>query len=160
MSCADDAAPRDPPSSPTRRSSDLTGRAATFRSRSARGRQATPWSCRCARNARASVLRGYPSRRPCRSTVASRRRSPLDRKSTRLNSSHVRISYAVFCLKKKKTHTHADASDQRLHVSTPLVLRLAVSLDDASPVFDDLVGRVEQHRQPPQSLGDRVGRRL
>src|SRR3989442_2583854 len=30
-------------------------------------------------------------------------RSKLDRKSTRLNSSHVRISYAVFCLKKKKT---------------------------------------------------------
>src|SRR5438874_9258592 len=28
---------------------------------------------------------------------------PLDRKSTRLNSSHVEISYAVFCLKKKKT---------------------------------------------------------
>src|SRR5439155_18879126 len=30
------------------------------------------------------------------------RTSPLDRKSTRLNSSHVAISYAVFCLKKKK----------------------------------------------------------
>src|SRR5215813_15159624 len=28
--------------------------------------------------------------------------APPDRKSTRLNSSHVRISYAVFCLKKKK----------------------------------------------------------
>src|SRR5690625_6002884 len=28
-----------------------------------------------------------------------------DRKSTRLNSSHVAISYAVFCLKKKKKHT-------------------------------------------------------
>src|SRR5690554_7231196 len=28
-----------------------------------------------------------------------------DRKSTRLNSSHVRISYAVFCLKKKKKKT-------------------------------------------------------
>src|SRR2546430_8279807 len=27
-----------------------------------------------------------------------------DRKSTRLNSSHSQISYAVFCLKKKKTH--------------------------------------------------------
>src|SRR5690606_41795276 len=27
----------------------------------------------------------------------------IDRKSTRLNSSHVKISYAVFCLKKKKT---------------------------------------------------------
>src|SRR5437868_10739852 len=30
------------------------------------------------------------------------RRRGLDRKSTRLNSSHVSISYAVFCLKKKK----------------------------------------------------------
>src|SRR5215813_14711364 len=30
---------------------------------------------------------------------------PRDRKSTRLNSSHVRISYAVFCLKKKKKTT-------------------------------------------------------
>src|SRR5690349_23427747 len=29
----------------------------------------------------------------------------LDRKSTRLNSSHVEISYAVFCLKKKKNNT-------------------------------------------------------
>src|SRR3989442_5157350 len=29
-----------------------------------------------------------------------------DRKSTRLNSSHVRISYAVFCLKKKKIHNN------------------------------------------------------
>src|SRR5436309_4474260 len=31
----------------------------------------------------------------------------VDRKSTRLNSSHVKISYAVFCLKKKKKKTHA-----------------------------------------------------
>src|SRR5690606_4212783 len=30
-------------------------------------------------------------------------RTSKDRKSTRLNSSHVKISYAVFCLKKKKT---------------------------------------------------------
>src|SRR5690349_24818010 len=29
-------------------------------------------------------------------------KTPKDRKSTRLNSSHVEISYAVFCLKKKK----------------------------------------------------------
>src|SRR5256885_12628252 len=29
-----------------------------------------------------------------------------DRKSTRLNSSHLVISYAVFCLKKKKLHYH------------------------------------------------------
>src|SRR3712207_8622885 len=34
---------------------------------------------------------------------------PRDRKSTRLNSSHANISYAVFCLKKKKTtHVCAD----------------------------------------------------
>src|SRR5690625_5134630 len=31
-----------------------------------------------------------------------------DRKSTRLNSSHVAISYAVFCLKKKKQQTHTN----------------------------------------------------
>src|SRR5256886_3584319 len=34
------------------------------------------------------------------------RDSALDRKSTRLNSSHSQISYAVFCLKKKKKHRH------------------------------------------------------
>src|SRR2546426_5892567 len=42
-----------------------------------------------------------------RSRVAScegERRSRQDRKSTRLNSSHLVISYAVFCLKKKKKH--------------------------------------------------------
>src|SRR3712207_6989275 len=32
--------------------------------------------------------------------------SGLDRKSTRLNSSHANISYAVFCLKKKKKNYH------------------------------------------------------
>src|SRR5688572_33457528 len=38
--------------------------------------------------------------------IATRTRAPLctrDRKSTRLNSSHSQISYAVFCLKKKKS---------------------------------------------------------
>src|SRR2546422_5400622 len=36
-------------------------------------------------------------------TMSGRRSPPRDRKSTRLNSSHGYISYAVFCLKKKKT---------------------------------------------------------
>src|SRR5436305_11385792 len=40
-------------------------------------------------------------RRPRAETVVGAHAE--DRKSTRLNSSHVRISYAVFCLKKKKT---------------------------------------------------------
>src|SRR5690606_40704581 len=35
---------------------------------------------------------------------------PLDRKSTRLNSSHVKISYAVFCLKKKKNKNKYDST--------------------------------------------------
>src|SRR2546427_6178557 len=34
--------------------------------------------------------------------LATKTPPPLDRKSTRLNSSHSQISYAVFCLKKKK----------------------------------------------------------
>src|SRR5437773_2098753 len=37
---------------------------------------------------------------------AARARFGLDRKSTRLNSSHITISYAVFCLKKKKDKRH------------------------------------------------------
>src|SRR3712207_8639810 len=36
-----------------------------------------------------------------------------DRKSTRLNSSHANISYAVFCLKKKKEGHHHSASCHR-----------------------------------------------
>src|SRR5436305_7082938 len=36
-----------------------------------------------------------------------------DRKSTRLNSSHVRISYAVFCLKKKKKTKAHDSHHQK-----------------------------------------------
>src|SRR5690625_6513949 len=41
---------------------------------------------------------GYPAAR------ISETESRADRKSTRLNSSHVAISYAVFCLKKKNTN--------------------------------------------------------
>src|SRR5215475_15112912 len=42
----------------------------------------------------------WPSRQPA--PRALRPQATPDRKSTRLNSSHVKISYAVFCLKKKK----------------------------------------------------------
>src|SRR2546430_6954974 len=37
----------------------------------------------------------------------------LDRKSTRLNSSHSQISYAVFCLKKKKESRRPDCAAQK-----------------------------------------------
>src|SRR2546422_2657695 len=44
---------------------------------------------------------------------AARLEHPMgDRKSTRLNSSHGYISYAVFCLKKKKTTSRATASNK------------------------------------------------
>src|SRR2546422_5718556 len=51
---------------------------------------------------------------------------PADRKSTRLNSSHGYISYAVFCLKKKKTNklAHSDA----LHMTlTGAMYRIAIA---------------------------------
>src|SRR2546422_6242831 len=62
-----------------------------------------------------------PARRPPRRPLLKRRRA-RDRKSTRLNSSHGYISYAVFCLKKKKKReprldrangTGAEGTDRR-----------------------------------------------
>src|SRR2546429_2861470 len=63
--------------------------------RRARGRRLLP-------GRRAGLVR--PARGPSRGSdgVRHRRRRRQDRKSTRLNSSHGYISYAVFCLKKKK----------------------------------------------------------
>src|SRR2546426_9266056 len=50
--------------------------------------------------------------------MPARNRATIDRKSTRLNSSHLVISYAVFCLKKKKKSqtltTHA-AHERQQH---------------------------------------------
>src|SRR5438132_6667759 len=52
-------------------------------------------------------------------TVESRKKSDsaiggtTDRKSTRLNSSHTVISYAVFCLKKKKKHILNDRTNKQ-----------------------------------------------
>src|SRR5207245_10025432 len=51
------------------------------------------------------------SRRPGRNAVSA----SIDRKSTRLNSSHGSISYAVFCLKKKKINTTTISSVTRTH---------------------------------------------
>src|SRR3712207_7082758 len=57
---------------------------------------------------------------PLRSRADRRSLSLRDRKSTRLNSSHANISYAVFCLKKKKSdHTdllHPDTSFSLLYM--------------------------------------------
>src|SRR5437870_11214643 len=56
-----------------------------------------------------------PCARRWKPTVAARCTSTppekIDRKSTRLNSSHVAISYAVFCLKKKKATEMSEAGE-------------------------------------------------
>src|SRR3712207_8901699 len=57
-----------------------------------------------ARRLRAGV--SYVSRGSARGGRPDPQHGCLDRKSTRLNSSHANISYAVFCLKKKKTKTN------------------------------------------------------
>src|SRR2546430_7489878 len=50
-------------------------------------------------------------------TTMMRSRPNEDRKSTRLNSSHSQISYAVFCLKKKKIRTIPSRYILQLHSS-------------------------------------------
>src|SRR5437899_8133434 len=73
-----------------------------------------------------SVVRMYPARSP-----------EEDRKSTRLNSSHLGISYAVFCLKKKnKPSKYND------------VLRRAVGLFTAARHHPGVELRLEQHLAP------------
>src|SRR5690606_32890802 len=63
----------------------------------------------CRRKARAylsSTLAPASSRAFLAASASSLATPSLDRKSTRLNSSHVKISYAVFCLKKKNTYAN------------------------------------------------------
>src|SRR5437773_9792900 len=61
-----------------------------------------------------------------RQLLARLRAATLDRKSTRLNSSHITISYAVFCLKKKKQVV--DQTTDRTHIRRS-------TLDPTSPRF-------------------------
>src|SRR5256885_9356153 len=81
-----------------------------FRSRRTPGRQ----GCRPNRQARRlPYVVGYYA-------CAARSKTVLqitDRKSTRLNSSHLVISYAVFCLKKKKKNEHQSPSTYREYVA-------------------------------------------
>src|SRR2546430_3667761 len=83
-----------------------------FRSSSRRGRRR---GCR-SRVPPPDARRGLPA---CR---------PRDRKSTRLNSSHSQISYAVFCLKKKKLALVAFDQRRRTLLAL-LVVALITQLD-------------------------------
>src|SRR5690625_5282378 len=53
-----------------------------------------------------------------RADLVRKLRVPADRKSTRLNSSHVATSYAVFCLKKKSPTTGEYNHDPQFHLSS------------------------------------------
>src|SRR2546422_7086025 len=52
---------------------------------------------------------------PPHHALYGRSRAAVDRKSTRLNSSHGYISYAVFCLKKKKTNRNTKSAAELAH---------------------------------------------
>src|SRR5690625_6793710 len=94
-----------PPLFPTRRSSDLVGHARMARqhflqtldrvARTPRGRHRD--------HHRSAHLRRQVRRMHLAADDLGHVVAALDRKSTRLNSSHVAISYAVFCLKKTST---------------------------------------------------------
>src|SRR5699024_12865681 len=87
-----------PPTIPTRRSSDLIPRRHAGPERQREGRDHQAQGAGSVRRAGARCDGGDRGGGAPHAGAAARRR---DRKSTRLNSSHVSISYAVFCLKKK-----------------------------------------------------------
>src|SRR2546430_4762107 len=75
-----------------------------------------------------------------------------DRKSTRLNSSHSQISYAVFCLKKKKKSQEIlvqIAEDQNVNTSPRLTMPITqpIRYPVSAPPHDDLCMRRTPHRQ-------------
>src|SRR5256885_11311692 len=74
----------------------------TAKAAGGRGRAHFPCSPPATAAAAAEPNRARPFRSTARPLTAPSSDSTIDRKSTRLNSSHLVISYAVFCLKKKR----------------------------------------------------------
>src|SRR5438445_6304821 len=72
----------------------------------------------------------FHSRHRKRGQCCSSQRFHQDRKSTRLNSSHANISYAVFCLKKKKkkrTNCSTNHNPMQTHTTIHVNLRTTIS---------------------------------
>src|SRR5207244_11579569 len=95
------AHPPQPPSFPTRRSSGLQGRSAY---QPLVHKQGDRWIAYIGHHGDevANPLTGQREQNGTSILDVTNPKQPTDRKSTRLNSSHQIISYAVFCLKKKK----------------------------------------------------------
>src|SRR4051812_49448751 len=75
----------------------------------------------------------------------------LDRKSTRLNSSHMSISYAVFCLKKKKKQADNLGEPLQDRQRTISVKPLAIQQHTLTMLEDDITSDVQQqdhHTRP------------
>src|SRR3712207_411690 len=96
--------------------------------------------CSCTRRDSRNIGAG-----PVRSSGVSQCQITSDRKSTRLNSSHANISYAVFCLKKKKIHSNISLTTLMLTRLTSLYVFFffndtatteiyTLSLHDALPI--------------------------
>src|SRR5256886_8989172 len=75
-------------------------------------------------SARAVISRSPTTIAPSACPLAS---STRDRKSTRLNSSHSQISYAVFCLKKKNRHYDSPQTSSIITTYLPIIIPLSLS---------------------------------
>src|SRR3989442_5029799 len=68
----------------------------------------TSWpTCALVRLTSEALTTALPFTSPTSTPMETGTSPVVDRKSTRLNSSHVRISYAVFCLRQKRSASHA-----------------------------------------------------
>src|SRR5256885_13127758 len=98
---------------------------------------------------RISWMRSMHSLRP--SSAASLAPARRDRKSTRLNSSHLVISYAVFCLKKKNQQAHDSTHCHALqHVYAPQPFN--PSLEAAPHTTAPPPGQFHQHHAPTHTV--------
>src|SRR5256885_2031247 len=100
----------------------------------------------------------YASRHPikkCSYCKLHSARHLTDRKSTRLISSHLVISYAVFCLKKKKT----DDDDHQVHLSRSLEHVLLPPYPDLADGLDylEVVTAAHNHHHQLRELRRRLG---
>src|SRR5436853_2615853 len=102
------------------------------------------------RTARTAAWRNAPTMRP---------RPLADRKSTRLNSSHLGISYAVFCLKKKRAERVRLADGQLVGVDEAVLLARA-DHEKARRRRAELAERLEQVHLAERGGEQRLSPRL
>src|SRR2546429_1187317 len=96
---------------------------------------------------------------PIHRSKRSSRSSRTDRKSTRLNSSHGYISYAVFCLKKKKNHRNCIVVSLHIIRSESVALYHTLHNLILSLLSADTEQRTHNLLVPPHSVGADTRRR-